>query len=138
MIFLDPEQVSAARQGDRAALTSVVQSLQRPIYGLAIRMLAHPADAEDATQEILIKIITHLGTIRDDRAARGWALKVASRHLVGMRERRRMEALQMCFKDFAVKLETCLANLEAYLRLQCLSLTNIDPRLTYLFIDVSQ
>ena len=58
MIHLDPEQVSAARQGDRAALASLVRSLQRPVYGLAMRMLAHPADAEDATQEILIKIIT--------------------------------------------------------------------------------
>ncbi|MEE4015544.1 RNA polymerase sigma factor [Roseibium sp. FZY0029] len=109
MIILDPEQVSAARQGDRAALASVVQSLQHPIYGLAMRMLAHPADAEDATQEILIKIITHLGTIRDDRAAGGWALKVASRHLVGMRKRSRVEAMRMSFKDFADDLESGLA-----------------------------
>ncbi|WP_372603402.1 RNA polymerase sigma factor [Actibacterium sp.] len=108
MIHLDPEQVSAARQGDRAALASVVRSLQRPVYGLAMRMLAHPADAEDATQEILIKIITHLGTVRDDRAAGGWALKVASRHLVGMRKRGRVEAMRMTFKDFADDLETGL------------------------------
>lgn len=109
MIRLDPKQVSAARQGDRAALAALVQGLQRPIYGLAMRMLAHPADAEDATQEILIKIITHLGTLRDDEAAGGWALKVASRHLVGMRKRGRVEAMRMTFKDFADDLESGLA-----------------------------
>ena len=112
MIHLDPEQVSAARQGDRAALTSVVQSLQGPVFRLALRMLAHPADAEDATQEILIRIITHLGTIRDDRAAGGWALKVASRHLVGMRRRGRVEAMRMSFKDFADDLDRGLADPE--------------------------
>ncbi|MFP3325623.1 sigma factor, partial [Planococcus sp. SIMBA_160] len=87
--------------GDRAALAAVVHSLQRQIYGLAMRMLAHPADAEAATQEILIKIITHLGTLRDAEAAGGWALKVASRHLVGMRKRGRVEAMRMTFRDFA-------------------------------------
>lgn len=108
MIHLAPEQVKAARQGDRAALASVVRSLQRPIYGLSMRMLAHPADAEDATQEILIKIITHLGTLRDDRAAGGWALKVASRHLVEMRKRGRVEAMRLTFKDFSDDLENGL------------------------------
>ncbi len=105
MIRLDPQQVGAARQGDRAALASVVRSLQRPVYGLALRMLAHPADAEDATQEILIQIVTHLGTIRDDGAAGGWALRVATRHLVGMRKRSRVEAMRMSFRDFAGDLE---------------------------------
>lgn len=75
-----------------------------------MRMLVHPADAEDATQEILIKIITHLGTVHDDRAAGGWALKVASRHLVGRRKRSRVEAMRMSFRDFADDLETGLAD----------------------------
>ncbi|MEH7830400.1 RNA polymerase sigma factor [Gemmobacter denitrificans] len=112
MIHLDPDQVSAARLGDRAALASVVQSLQGPVFRLALRMLAHPADAEDATQEILIQIITHLGTLRDDRAAGGWALKVASRHLVGQRKRSRVEAMRMSFKDFADDLDQGLADPE--------------------------
>lgn len=105
MIRLDPDQVNAARQGDRAALASLVRSLQRPVYGLALRMLAHPADAEDATQEILIRIVTHLGTIREDGAAGGWALKLAVRHLMGLRKRSRVEAMRMSFKDFAADLE---------------------------------
>lgn len=105
MIRLDPAEVGAARQGDRAALGSVVQALQNPVYGLCMRMLGHPADAEDATQEILIKIITHLGTLREDGAAGGWALRVAVRHLVTMRRRSRVEAMRMSFRDFAADLE---------------------------------
>lgn len=109
MIDIDPQHLKAARQGDRAALTALVRSVQRPIYGLALRMLAHPADAEDATQEILIKIVTHLGSIENDQAAAGWMLKVASRHLVQMRKRSRVEAMRMTFKDFSEDLQQGLS-----------------------------
>ncbi len=104
MIRLDPEMVLAARNGNRAALEGVVRATQRPIFNLAMRMLANRADAEDATHEILIKIITHLGTLRDVEAAGGWALKVASRHLVQERRRGRIEAMRLSFDGFAADL----------------------------------
>lgn len=47
--------VARARSGDREALEDLVQRHQGWIYNIAIRMLYHPQDAEDATQEILIK-----------------------------------------------------------------------------------
>lgn len=108
MIRLDADIVRAARQGDRAALASVVSAVEQPVFVLAIRMLANRADAEDATQEILVKIITHLGTLQDDGAAGGWALKIASRHLVAIRKRGRVEAMRMSSHDFAEDLETGL------------------------------
>ena len=77
MIKLDPDLVAAARQGSRAALKALVLSLQRPVFNLAIRMLATRPDAEDATQEILIKVITHLGDVRDMEAAGAWAFRIA-------------------------------------------------------------
>jgi DNA-directed RNA polymerase specialized sigma24 family protein len=49
-----------AKEGQRNALEDLVRRIQDRIYGLALRTLFLPADAEDATQEILIKIITHL------------------------------------------------------------------------------
>ena len=39
-----------------------------------IRMLWHPADAEDATQEILVRIVTHLGSFRGESAFTTWAI----------------------------------------------------------------
>ena len=58
MIELDRNEILAARQGSRAALSAIVRAAERPIYNLALRMLANRADAEDATQEILIRIVT--------------------------------------------------------------------------------
>jgi hypothetical protein len=46
--------VRKAKQGDKDSLVAVIRSIQGRLYGLAIRtLLWHPADAEDATREIL-------------------------------------------------------------------------------------
>src|SRR5229473_5791305 len=54
--------VEAARAGSMTALEAVITSIQDRIYGIAMRMLAHPQDAQDATHEILVKIVTNLNT----------------------------------------------------------------------------
>lgn len=46
--------------GDRDAVESLVRALQRDIYGLALRMLWQREAAEDATQEILVRVVTRL------------------------------------------------------------------------------
>lgn len=105
MIIIHEDQVVAAREGNRAALDALVRSAQRPIYNLALRMLADPASAEDATQEILIRIITNLGSLRDPGAAGGWALRIACRHLVELRKQSRTESMRLSFEGFAEDLE---------------------------------
>ena len=67
-------------------------------------MLADSADAKDAAQEILIRIITHLSEIRDKRAAGAWAMRIAMRHLVKERRRSRIEAQRFTFITFAADL----------------------------------
>lgn len=111
MIRLDAQQVVAAREGNRAALEAIVRAAERPIYNLAMRMLANRADAEDATQEILVKIIANLGVIRDVEAAGGWALRVASRHLLRERKRGAIETMRLTFQAFGTDLETGLSPL---------------------------
>ncbi|WP_222872646.1 RNA polymerase sigma factor [Hankyongella ginsenosidimutans] len=111
MIRLDAQQVVAAREGNRAALEAVVRAAESPVFNLAMRMLANRADAEDATQEILVKIITNLGAIRDVEAAGGWALRVACRHLLHERKRGAIEAMRLTFQGFAADLETGLSPL---------------------------
>lgn len=105
MIELDPTLVEAAREGSRAALEALVRSMRPAIFNLAVRMLVHRQDAEDATQEILIRIITHLGDVRDSHAAGAWAFRIACRHLVSMRKRGRLEAQRLTFRAFAADLE---------------------------------
>jgi hypothetical protein len=46
----DQGLVARARSGDSEALHDLVQRHQAWIYNIAVRMLAHPQDAEDATR----------------------------------------------------------------------------------------
>jgi RNA polymerase sigma factor (sigma-70 family) len=104
MIKLDPDLVAAARQGSGAALEALVLALQGPVFNLAVRMLANRPDAEDTTQEILIKVVTHLGDVRDMEAAGAWAFRIACRHLVQARKQGRVEAQRFTFRAFAADL----------------------------------
>ena len=60
-----------ASAGDRRNLEELLQTVSDDIYGLALRMLWNPADAEDATQEILIKLTTRLSLFGATEAAGG-------------------------------------------------------------------
>ncbi len=90
----------AAGEGDPAALEHVVAAVQDDIYRLALRMLWHPADAEDATQEALIRILTRVGSYRGDAAFRTWAYRVAANHILNWRQSR-VEQQNLTFRRFA-------------------------------------
>ena len=79
--------VQQAKEGSREALESVVLGIQDRIYGLALRMLGYPADAEDAAQEILIKVVTRLDSFRQESAFSTWVYRIAANHLLTTRKR---------------------------------------------------
>jgi len=80
---------AAAVAGDRVALARVCERLQTPLFRLALRMLVDAADAEDATQEILVKVVTHLGEFQGRSGLLTWAHAIAARHLLRLRRGRR-------------------------------------------------
>ena len=82
--------------GDKDVLEEIIRRIQDNVYGLAIRMLFIPADAEDATQEILVKVITHLGTFKGESRFETWVYSIASNHLLTTRKCR-VERWQMTF-----------------------------------------
>ncbi|MFA5180738.1 MAG: RNA polymerase sigma factor [Syntrophales bacterium] len=88
--------VEQAKSGDRDVLEEIIRRIQDKIYGLAIRMLYIPADAEDAAQEILVKVITHLGTFKGESRFETWVYSIASNHLLTTRKCR-AERWQMTF-----------------------------------------
>ena len=79
--------VREAKNGNRKAFETVVLGIQDNIFGLALRMLGRPEDAEDETQEILIKVITHLSDFREESAFTSWVYRIACNHLLTTRRR---------------------------------------------------
>lgn len=71
-----------AQQGDQAALEELCRRLQGPMYRLALRFTGQPADAEDAAQEVLVRLVTHLSSFEGRSRFTTWAYTVAVRQLL--------------------------------------------------------
>ncbi len=84
----DDELVSAAQQGDETALEALVTRHQRWIYNLALRMVGSPDDAEDVTQEILVKMVTKLSRFQRKSAFRTWLYRISVNHVTNRRRSR--------------------------------------------------
>lgn len=56
--------IGKATAGDKESLETVILSVQDLVFNLSLRMLGTFPDAEDATQDILLKIMTHLSSLR--------------------------------------------------------------------------
>lgn len=75
-----------AREGDGEALERLIMEIYGDVHGLSLRMLGFVSDAEDAAQEILIKIITHLSAFRGDSTFKTWSFRIAINHLLSFRK----------------------------------------------------
>ena len=73
--------VDKATAGDKKALETLVAGVQDIVFNLSLRMLGTFADAEDATQDILLKMITHLSSFRGDSSFTTWVFRIAVNHL---------------------------------------------------------
>jgi RNA polymerase sigma factor (sigma-70 family) len=98
MTMLD-EWAERARAGEKQALEELVRGLQSPLYRLALRFLGHPEQARDATQEVLILVITQLSTFRGESSVTTWAYRVASRHLLRQRRRGRKASFELLVEE---------------------------------------
>jgi len=84
----DEQLVASAIAGSRQALETLVSRHQRWIYNIAFRMVMTPQDAEDVTQEVLIKVLTKLASYDPEKAAfRTWLYRVVANHVINMKTR---------------------------------------------------
>jgi RNA polymerase sigma factor (sigma-70 family) len=102
------DAVARAKAGDAHALERVVAAIQDDVYRLALRMTAHPQDAEDASQEILVKVVTRLEGFRGESSVRTWAYRIAVRHMLD-RKKGRVESFALGFERFGADLLDGLA-----------------------------
>src|SRR5437016_10534923 len=95
----DLSLIRRAKEGERGPLEELVRRHQPWIYNIAVRMLAHPQDAEDATQEILIKALTRLSSFEGRSSFRTWLYRLVVNHILNMK-RGRVEAANWTFNAY--------------------------------------
>ena len=73
--------VQKATSGDKKSLETIVLGIQDMVFNLSLRMLGTFHDAEDATQDILLQVITHLSSFRGESSFSTWVFSIATNHL---------------------------------------------------------
>jgi DNA-directed RNA polymerase specialized sigma24 family protein len=63
-------------------MNALLERLQGIVYNLAARFYFEPADAEDATQDILLKVVDKLHSFKGESKIETWAYRVANNHLL--------------------------------------------------------
>ncbi|MEH6631223.1 MAG: RNA polymerase sigma factor [Halopseudomonas aestusnigri] len=101
------EIVERAKTGDQKALEGVVREVQDQVHHLAMRMLVNPDDALEATQEILILVVTKLSTFEGKSAFKTWVYRVAANYLFTAQKVRNRD-LGLNFEMFRHDLESGL------------------------------
>jgi RNA polymerase sigma-70 factor, ECF subfamily len=93
----DPDEVLAARaaHGDRRALEALLERHADRVHALCRRVIGHPEDALDATQEAMISIARGIGRFDGRSAFTTWLYRVATNAALDelRRSRRRPEPL---------------------------------------------
>ena len=86
--------------GNRDALDRLVRALQSDVYGLALRMLWNREDAEDATQEILVRTVTRLAQFDFRSRLKTWVYRIAVNYILDVKKSP-VERLRLDFQQFA-------------------------------------
>lgn len=73
--------IEQATAGNKDALETIILSVQDLVFNLSLRMLGTFPDAEDASQDILLKVITHLSSFKQDSSFSTWVFSIAVNHL---------------------------------------------------------
>jgi RNA polymerase sigma-70 factor (ECF subfamily) len=83
--------LARARSGDLAAFEQILLRYQRQVYLTALRLLGRPEDAQDAAQEVFLRLYKHLGRV-GARTLGSWLYRVAVNVCRDMHRSRRPQA----------------------------------------------
>lgn len=89
----DKNLVIASLEGNKQAMTTLIERHQPYIYNVAWKMVLNPEDAWDITQEVLIKIITNLAKFQHKSSFRTWAYRITLNHFLQSKKSKMEEAM---------------------------------------------
>ena len=73
--------VTAAQRGDRRAMETLVAEYMPLVYNIVGLALDRHEDVDDVVQEALLRVVDHLGELRDPAAFRPWLVAITVRQV---------------------------------------------------------
>lgn len=86
--FDDAVTVRKARRGDQNAFAALVRQVQRPVYGLCLRLLRNDAEASEIAQETFLRAFQNLERFDESRPFDLWVMAIARNLCLDLLRRR--------------------------------------------------
>lgn len=105
--YSDTEQQNLVKQaidGNKESLNEIISLHQPFIYNVAWKMCHNPVDAQDLTQEVLIKVITKLGQFNFKSKFRTWLYRIVVNEFL-QSKRRKGETQFSDFDNYGERLD---------------------------------
>lgn len=101
----EKEVIKSIREGDTALFSKIVERYERMVFRIAMGYLHHKEDAEDATQEIFIKLFRSLSSFKGDSELSTWIYRTTVNHCLDTIEKKnRFSALFRFAEEVSEKL----------------------------------
>ena len=85
--------IQQAAKGSHNAFQALVVRHQNLVYGLCWRLLGNAAEAEDATQEVFVKLWQNLSSYRSENKLSTWLYRITSNHCLDIIKRQKVRRL---------------------------------------------
>ncbi|MCI0618520.1 sigma-70 family RNA polymerase sigma factor, partial [bacterium] len=77
MVSDEQELISRAQQGDTVAFQEIIDRYKKQVYYLSLDLTGNHHDAEDLSQEVLVKAYTSLHKFRGESKISSWLHRIA-------------------------------------------------------------
>ncbi|WP_020568039.1 RNA polymerase sigma factor [Neolewinella persica] len=147
----DKELIQQARNGNKSALSNLIQRHQPFVYNIAWKMVGDPIRAEDLAQEALLKIVVNLASFKEESSFRTWAYRIVRNHFLNDKKKAKsifaanfedlgnmLDATESI--DLTIEEQLVKADEVREVRLQCLSgmilCLNKEQRMIYIIGEI--
>ncbi|MEM1212784.1 MAG: sigma-70 family RNA polymerase sigma factor [Planctomycetota bacterium] len=88
--------LARAIAGDRHALGVLLSQHQSRLYNTVLRMVSNRDDAAEVTQDVMLKIVQHIGGFRQDAKLTTWMTRIAMNQAIShLRKRRTRDTVSL-------------------------------------------
>jgi RNA polymerase sigma-70 factor, ECF subfamily len=108
--------MAQARSGDRAAFGRVVSSLQDRLYNAVYRLVGHPDDALEVTQDAFTKALENIREFRGDAQPYTWLFRIAMNLAISQHRRKTVRRATSIDADLAGANQDQMSSLRERLR----------------------
>jgi RNA polymerase sigma factor (sigma-70 family) len=71
---------------EKSDIAGIITQIKDPVFNLSVKFLSDFAEAQDATQDILIKILKNYSSLKDKDKFFPWSMKIATNHLIDIKK----------------------------------------------------